>query len=652
MGHLLKVFGKKDNINQQNISSNIQSQEDLNKQKSLQKKQGQQEKTPTISSGQGEIIQRDVGFEFEDLSWTVMSLQSGRSSLRNPNNFFKTRRRTSPLTDQKTDEEEAAESHGTGTNLYKMNSTDERQQLSELSTNPDKQPQHVNFQAGNFGLETAQKKMVIHQGTNFDIETDGPYSDNGLTNRMDMEIVTKPFPENQRGLKAFQKTKEEILEIYQRIRQFSSGFPISGDLLKFTYNNFIGPKQHGLSNKRAYLYGGAKNWIKMQATSGVSLEDLPQMMDQLGHNPEDFNVNEDEYQRKDDTLKMLQELMMTGFFEKSTSSKRQRYRAVLSNQRKELQVMKKMPQLAQQVISNLVQLNVINNDTDGIGQLKGFLSQALLYMVMLGQGALTYQGIKVLVPFLSRYSFDVLYKQIPETLREQLQEQNHNFLQAVSSALEGNGSGNLSSPMLNFTQNSKKWWSQGDTEGKSKMKQLLGSISRREWLTKVMNGKDLLKPEHLIDDWQESENDDKENFVKDYGPSLAVFLRGHGNTTNVQDKNPNQSSQLAISENRAINPGGTQISIEEALNYASYYFDWISGINGSKRDKLADKKFERQRQIELNSLYEQQDNLRKLEQTLNKSTAARGRKRRMMLRKIRLEQVKLAKKIHMNQYSV
>ena len=112
---------KKDNINQQNISSNIQSQEDLNKQKSLQKKQGQQEKTPTISSGQGEIIQRDVGFEFEDLSWTVMSLQSGRSSLRNPNNFFKTRRRTSPLTDQKTDEEEAAESHGTGTNLYKMN---------------------------------------------------------------------------------------------------------------------------------------------------------------------------------------------------------------------------------------------------------------------------------------------------------------------------------------------------------------------------------------------------------------------------------------------------------------------------------------------------------------------------------------------------
>ena len=271
---------------------------------------------------------------------------------------------------------------------------------------------------------------------------------------------------------------------------------------------------------------------------------------------------------------------------------------------------------------------------------------------MLGKGALTYQGIKVLVPFLSRYSFDVLYKQIPETLREQLQEQNHNFLQAVSSALEGNGSGNLSSPMLNFTQNSKKWWSQGDTEGKSKMKQLLGSISRREWLTKVMNGKDLLKPEHLIDDWQESENDDKENFVKDYGPSLAVFLRGHGNTTNVQDKNPNQSSQLAISENRAINPGGTQISIEEALNYASYYFDWISGINGSKRDKLADKKFERQRQIELNSLYEQQDNLRKLEQTLNKSTAARGSKRRMMLRKIRLEQVKLAKKIHMNQYSV
>jgi hypothetical protein len=129
------------------------------------------------------VLQRAVGFEFEDQTWTVLKMQQGKTGLRDPTSWDPRHwwfgGRAAPPGSEKTDEEKAEEKYG-GKNVYQSGAGN-----------------HVNNVVGAYDLQTGLKKGTLHDGTGYKVEPDGRYSDVGVTNRMDLEIVTDPFPETE-----------------------------------------------------------------------------------------------------------------------------------------------------------------------------------------------------------------------------------------------------------------------------------------------------------------------------------------------------------------------------------------------------------------------------------------------------------------------
>jgi len=497
------------------------------------------ELTHTVQQGgnlRRQTIQRAVGFEFEDPLWTIAQVQSGRS-FRKPTGFgsaFSSGHIAEPGS-EKSDEELAVEKY-TGINAW---------QESDSGT-------HINSKFGKFNLQTGPKKGTLHQGKDYVIEPDGPYDTDGLTNRMDLEIVTEPFPETEAGQERLIAALDDMESVMNPLFAQASGAYTGGE---FSYDRFIKPDQTQFSNSSIYVYGGqAGGAFKPQVTSGFELADMPEVMQTVGKVRGESEVD---------------------------SERRAPVRTAMFGERGATDtIVGVSPQLADTAIAKLKLDGIL--DQEDTSALKGFLSIAFMYLQKLA--SVGPSGVKIAIPLLSRFSLNTLYEQVPEDVREAIGTRagRTSFVAGVSDALIGEigaRRGNIDGPMIGI----KTGIALHDQH--PEFVEALRSFTRKDWLLNILDGNDLLKPDDLITHLRKSK--DTADTATKYDKSFGIYSRGHGNTQNVKDVAGQNTGGLALVENRAIAPKGADsgITLKEARAFALSYFSWARSIKEA-RDRI------------------------------------------------------------------
>ena len=275
--------------------------------------------------------------------------------------------------------------------------------------------------------------------------------------------------------------------VFSRYNAAASG-EWAGEQLVF--KRLVGPEKHGFSTKDVYLYGGKKGGeFKPQITSGIELGKLAEMMKTLGG---PGNETPEEVQARQPIRTLAYGAQGTpANLESSATTK----------------LVGRAPGLAATIVQRLLDRGVITNDEPGRRSLEGFVSLALVYVVVLS--VTSQEGIKTQIPFLSRYSFATLFNQIPDPTHQQLLV--NPWVDEVAPALDAGlrlfldtkypshpsvandacGEG-LDGPMVKARL---KETVEGQQQRATTLETALSSFTRRQWLTAVMAGRDLLKPQ-------------------------------------------------------------------------------------------------------------------------------------------------------------
>jgi hypothetical protein len=491
-------------------------------------------------------VRRAVGFEFEDQTWTVLKLQNGKRALRDPTSWKPGHwwfgGATAAPGSEKTPEEKAEEKYK-GENVFQAQSS----------------KGHINGLVGPFDLQTGPKKGTLHQGKDYKIEPDGPYADLGATNRMDLEIVTEPFPETEAGEERLAAALADMRQAFNRYDAGATG-EWDGSVGSLSVAKFVAPATHGFSTPGIYLHGGKPGGhFKPQVTGGVRLADLPHVMETLGvadatetGDEEQDNVRQLVYGNRDPAQ----------LAETST-----------------LKTLGTAPTRARKVISTLVEKAVITRTAKGLPELTGFLSMAIVYMTVLS--VTTKEGIKVELPLMSRYPFGTLWKQVPEETRSVFASSGPARLQLFAALDPELGASVREHLTLRFSV-----VPVGRDNGvdapmlylhpalPAELRGVLGGMKRSDWLEMMLAADiDLLDPEALIGLLKES---DYRGTAEKYDKSMAIFLRGHGNTKTVKKVEGEEPGSLALLENRNITNG--PMDFEQVVTLAKSYLSWMRVI--------------------------------------------------------------------------
>ena len=531
------------------------------------------------------VIQRAVGFEFEDPTWTVFKLQPGRT-FRDPdsvkwyNPMSWSMGKVAQPGSEKTDEEEK-EAQYTGKNIW------------HTEENAD---QHINKKVGQFNLQTGPKKGTLHQGVDYKIEPDGPYTEDGVTNRMDLEIVTEPFPETPQGRERLVRSLDDLTQVFNRLPARGKWNPKT-DL---EYSKFVTPTQNAFSDGSVYLYGGKPGGaFKPQVTSGVDLASLPQVMETLGRPSTESTMIEGEKHAP------IREMVYG-----TSDSSRLGGDATIS-------AVGNASVYAQTVINNLHKDRIIGKGETGVDKLKGFLALAILNMTVLSTPIK--EGIKNVMPLLSRYSMATLFSQIPETVREKIRGEDGRIalVARMDEVIKASVFRYLNSKYPNAESYARRIANQGMAGPmmQPRLKETVNNVeqdadtlitgltfSRQEWLLNILAGSDLLSPGDLLKYLKREDSSvTQKEAARDYDKSIAVFLRGYGNTTNVKDVVGEEKGGLALFENRNVNPWqgvkdkAAGINIGEVRTLALQYFDWLVSVKQANEQQMQVKETQKER---------------------------------------------------------
>jgi hypothetical protein len=100
----------------------------------------------------------------------------------------------------------------------------------------------------------------------------------------------------------------------------------------------------------------------------------------------------------------------------------------------------------------------------------------------------------------------------------------------------------------------------------------------------LVNRVDLLTPDQMLAYLaREEASPEQKEAAQDYGKTIAIYLRGYGNTANVKTVEGEEPGRLALLENRNINPWTGKkteqgINVDQAKVFALGYFDWLKAI--------------------------------------------------------------------------
>lgn len=396
---------------------------------------------------------------------------------------------------------------------------------------------HINETVKQYDARAFTKKEKLHHGTGFDLESDGPYKQG----RMDIEFVTQPFEEGQSGYKQL-KTALSGIEKVMDMLEAMSPMPRSAEA-----GAFYTPWEHGLSNDDVLLAGGSKRAnFKMQVTHGVRLEDIPALFETFGSRQEDEG--------------------------KETEKARGPARALVGS-KLELQqkIMAEAPGQARLMVNGLMNAELIK-EGPGVPALTGFLTYALSYVQWVQ--VLSWDGLKIALPFMSRYDFGKLFGMLPPEQQAALQSPRgrevliHLFSVVLQKWGVRNGKRTApltgESPLMKFESEGLKFPAQ-----KLRFYKLLEKLTTADWVNGILNGHDYLTASGMMAYLkQEGFGEQALEFEK----SVSIFSRGHAATKTLVGA----EDDLAIMENRMIDPRGRELDMDEAASVSLAYHAFMS----------------------------------------------------------------------------
>ncbi|HWQ47987.1 MAG TPA: DUF4157 domain-containing protein [Methanosarcina sp.] len=119
----------------------------------------------------------------------------------------------------------------------------------------------------------AKRKEVLHRGPNYELQADDTLGADQPT----LEFVTDPFPPTPAGLGNLIDTMADIRHVMAIIGPFHGRDETEG--------RFVQANEHNFSEAGVLLSRGhSRGMFKIQATQGVSLEDIPKFMEYFGSN--------------------------------------------------------------------------------------------------------------------------------------------------------------------------------------------------------------------------------------------------------------------------------------------------------------------------------------------------------------------------------
>ncbi len=439
-------------------------------------------------------------------------------------------------------------------------------------------------------VRSANRKEPLHTGTNFKLEGDDTPGDK-LAN---IEFVTDPFDATPGGVNSYLATMKEILAIVKRITPLA-GKPGPGpdNAVKaassrptYVAGNYVNKPQHNLTVDNVALSAGTGNGLgsfKMQATSGISLANIPAVMEMFGITPDEkkFKYLKDAGKKKDQIKTSMNigdakhDSLSASLDRKAPARKIQATQALLGGA--PTVARHALAALGGEVTYTVNQKGSINGQPQ---KLLGFLS--LIAMNIKGLGFNTNGPAKYRLPFLGRNNFVTLFGDLDPLQQAALTSNNAAvFIRAVLDAnnaislMKGDGGKTADTPLVNGFPT-------------------LQDLTIGVWLKGITTGTDYLDPTKIgllmkgqPKTWGLFNKYSKKDIEKSQD-ALESFAT-------IPNMDANGANPLAILENRGITSGGfsADFPMDQAVtvgyNYLQFFVDLAAGTVDDNYDYPTDE---------------------------------------------------------------
>lgn len=412
----------------------------------------------------------------------------------------------------------------------------------------------------------ARRQEALHQGAGFQLQGD----DTNGADKPNIEFVTDPFEISKQGLSDLKQALSEIRSIMKRISKHVYQGSVANQIAA---NALLTTAEHGLSDPNARLAGGAQSeMFKMQTTQGISLEDLPRLMEYFGTNV----PGETKKQRKERKgARMLAYGNETG---NSISD-----------------MLGGIPSLAQTAVTHIAN----NRATYGYSpadqthfagsqqRLVGFFAQVL--MIVKGLTIPDGKYMKYKIPFLQRIHMNTVFGELSARQQAVLSANNSQALiDAVIAA--ANAQSFLRKPAhvggfwdTNFAANAPllrtatKRVDDPTAPGGRRTVPLMTSLTLGAWLNGIATGHDYLDPAQM-DAWLQNNEGGLNAGERQERTDLLESFNTRG--TNMDAPDRPGTSRLNVLENRFIAPKPKpnrdgKVTLEEMSKMALQYFNYM-----------------------------------------------------------------------------
>jgi hypothetical protein len=253
------------------------------------------------------------------------------------------------------------------------------------------------------------KRELLHQGTGVRLEADEFVDKDESALLSDIEFVTDPFPLNGAGHRQLQSALTQIGEIYDRI------IPNRGR--SHRDGNFIKSNEAGFSVQSAMLSKGAdRAKLKIQATQGFSLQDIPKAFDALAK-PKSEADEPGLYAMVQHAMVGDQNAAELAALEPLRSASDRTWRVVFAYLNEHLD---------EEVLGERFDLN-----DDEFGSLFGFVTAAIGFLRMMRNPRMIQGGAKTYTPMMHRNDFATMFGMLSDRLKALLRGNERVFKDAL-----------------------------------------------------------------------------------------------------------------------------------------------------------------------------------------------------------------------------
>lgn len=247
------------------------------------------------------------------------------------------------------------------------------------------------------------KRERIHQGNGFNLEADEFVGDAGLIS--DIEFVTAPFPLTNAGRQNLVGAMNGIAAIYDRIT------PLRGR--NHAEGNFIKHDESAFSNNKAMLsLGAARAHLKVQATQGFRLSDIPKAYSALAKPA-----------ATSDTPELYAQVQYAVVGDRDATAEVQ------------LNPLREAPERAwiavDYIIDNMPDAADMEISVEALHDIHGFFTALIAFVNMMKAPLVIQRGAKTFTPMMHRNDFATLFALLPDPFKAVFRTHRQSFTDAV-----------------------------------------------------------------------------------------------------------------------------------------------------------------------------------------------------------------------------